>query len=291
MRSARTLAQAKINLFLRVGPRDATGYHEIATLFQRIDLADELTIRVGGTVRAIDCIGPRLPSDGLGPPDKNLAYRAALAYAERAGWLHGFAIELVKHIPVGGGLGGGSADAGAVLRALDALAPRPVGSAVLHEIAASLGSDVPFMATAMARAHGSGRGEKLAAASDEPSRPVVLAIPRVSVSTADAYRWLDEDRARHPPGSAGQPAASGALSTEQSGNDFEPVVEARHPELRRYRERLRHAGARVARLSGSGATVFGIFDPPPPGVDAVGLDTPAVLTRTAERVVQVEVRE
>ena len=123
MRAARVLAQAKINLLLRVGPRDQAGYHQIVTVFQRIDLADEVLVRVGGSVRTLDCTGPRLPSRGLGAPEDNLAYRAAVAYAERAKWLRGFSVELTKNIPTGGGLGGGSSDAGAVLRALDALDP------------------------------------------------------------------------------------------------------------------------------------------------------------------------
>src|SRR6185503_11221787 len=113
MRIARVQAQAKVNLFLRVGPprRDAGGYHDIATLFQRIDLADDLIVRAGGSSRSIDCAGPQLPPEGLGDPQKNLAFRAAEAYAEHVGRPRGFSIELTKRIPVGGGLGGGSADA------------------------------------------------------------------------------------------------------------------------------------------------------------------------------------
>src|SRR5688572_7964745 len=113
MRVARVQAQAKVNLVLRVGARSLDGYHDIATVFQRIDLADEIVVRLGGVSRSIDCTGPQFPSVGLGPPESNLAFRAALAYAERATWIRGFAIEVTKNIPVGGGLGGGSADAGA----------------------------------------------------------------------------------------------------------------------------------------------------------------------------------
>src|SRR5438874_6520783 len=192
MRVARVSAQAKINLLLRVGARDRTGYHAISTWFLRLDLADGITVRVGGNIRGIEVAGPLLPSGGLGPAEKNLAYRAAVAYAERSGWPRGFSIEVTKNIPVGGGLGGGSADAGAVLRALDALAAEPLGHQGLAELAASLGSDVPFLTSEFIAAFGTGRGEKLQPIDPLPAREVLLVMPGFSVSTADAYRWLDE---------------------------------------------------------------------------------------------------
>ena len=279
MRVARTQAQAKVNLFLRVGPRDASGYHEITTLFHRIDLADDVVVRVGGSVRALDCAGPQLPPAGLGDPDKNLAYRAAAAFAERAGWPRGFAIELTKNIPVGGGLGGGSADAGAVLRALEAMAPRPIGAEALQGVAASLGSDVPFFASEHASAKGSGRGETLEPAPATPY-PALLLVPRFSISTADAYRWLDEFR-----------EAGTSPPSDPTGNDFEPVVEARYPELCEYRTRLVASGARIARLSGSGSTVFGVFEGSAPSGKDMAVDGLVLTTRTSSRVVQVEVLE
>jgi len=139
--SAHVAAQAKINLFLDVLERDSSGYHAIETAFLRIDLADEITVREAAG-RSLDVSGPALPIGGLGPTEKNLAYRAAAAYADATGWPSGFAIELVKRVPTGAGLGGGSADAGAVLRALEALSPAPLG-ARLTDVAAALGADVP----------------------------------------------------------------------------------------------------------------------------------------------------
>lgn len=280
MRVARTEAQAKINLYLRVGPRDASGYHEIRTLFQRIDLADVITVRIGGGARSIDCAGPQLPAGGLGAPEENLAYRAALAYVERTGWPRGFAIELTKRIPVGGGLGGGSADAGAVLRALDAAADQPVGMAALEALACDLGADVPFMASEHVRARASGRGEQLEPEMTQPSRSVVLLVPPFAIATADAYRWLDASR-----------TSAVTLSEEPSGNDFESAIEPRHPTLRDYRMRLETGGAAIARLSGSGSTVFGIFDGAPPRLETLPRDAFCIVTRTSSRVVQVEVRE
>src|SRR5260221_354935 len=132
MRVARTAAQGKINLRLRILSRDAAGHHQLETVFQRIDLADDVTVRIGGTSRTLDCSGETIPEAGLGPDEQNLAYRAATLYHEATGWPDTFAIEIVKRLPVGGGLGGGSADAGAVLRILDAMSPRPQGIRLLE---------------------------------------------------------------------------------------------------------------------------------------------------------------
>lgn len=298
-RSAFVRAQAKINLFLRVGDRDRSGYHDLETLFLRIDLADDIMVRVGESERVLECDGPAVPADGLGPVEKNLAFRAALAYADRAGWPDGFRLHLHKSIPVGGGLGGGSADAGAVLRALDALNTRPLGEAARMELARDLGADVPFMASDRVAAFASGRGDMLRPGDRFAlaARPVLLVIPGFPVATSDAYRWLDESRVGAEQGHS-RPPDVGTWTWESVqqlldaglGNDFERVVEARHAELRQYREWLRSVGARIARLSGSGSTVFGVFDgslPQSPGPSGAVITA----TRTSERVVQVDVRE
>src|SRR3954464_5369621 len=178
-RSARVAAQAKINLLLRVLAREASGYHAIETIFLRLGLADEVVVRVGDDVhgRALDCGGDALPPEGLGETTANLAYRAACASADATGWPTAFAIELTKHIPVGGGLGGGSADAGAVLRALDALAPTPLGEGGLSPLGAHAGADVAFLASAAAAAMGSGRGERLNVVEPLPPKDVVVVVP------------------------------------------------------------------------------------------------------------------
>ena len=299
MRAARVLAQAKINLFLRVGPRDESGYHEIWTHFQRIDLADEVIVRVDGRGRSLDVGGARLPVGGLGPAQKNLAYRAAVEYAARTGgeFPKAFAIEVTKNIPVGGGLGGGSADAGAVLRALHALAPKPLDMEQYVRAAASLGADVPFLALETHSALGSGRGDAIASLpGGQPAATVFLLVPSFSVATADAYRWLDEDRAAVPPPPMVRSdwtalTRSDASWSSDLGNDFEPVVEKRHPELRALRDRLMELGARTARLAGSGSCVFGIFDQTVPDQRDVEVDALVLVTRTSTRVVQVEVLE
>jgi 4-diphosphocytidyl-2-C-methyl-D-erythritol kinase len=295
MRVARVQAQAKVNLLLRIGPRQEDGYHQLLTIFQRIDLADDVVVRAGGTVRALDCSGPRLPPAGLGPPEENLAYRAAVAYAERARWPRGFSIEVTKNIPVGGGLGGGSADAGAVLRALEALTPTPLGTQVIDELATRLGADVAFLAREYPLAIGSGRGERVSALDPLPGRDLLVAVPDFAISTADAYHALDVAGG----GSYAPPwpdyEVIGMTDVERwqdlasiSANDFEAVLEPRYPVLRRLRETFATAGARIARLSGSGSTVFGIFDAP---VRELALDARVIPTRTSSRVVQVEVLE
>jgi 4-diphosphocytidyl-2-C-methyl-D-erythritol kinase len=295
-RAARVLAQAKINVFLHVyGPRP-DGYHELLTLFQRLDLADEITIRASSDTpsRSLDVTGPRMPAEGLGPATSNLAYRAAAEFHERTGWPRGFEIGLTKNIPVGGGLGGGSADAAAVLRALNAMAPAPLDDAALHDLAASLGSDVPFLASERVAAIAAGRGEML-----EPawvrlrSADVLLVVPSFSIGTADAYRWLRESGhyfGDDKPRPRELPSAS-RWKAMDLGNTFEPVIEDRHPELRNYREQLGKAGATIARMSGSGSTVFGLFESGVPVERQPAIDALVIRTRTAEHVVQVEAQE
>lgn len=296
-RFAHVAAQAKINLFLRVGAREPDGYHRIETLFHRIDLADEIRVGVEVPQRTLSCTGPALPASGLGPAAANLAYRAAETYADLTGWPETFAIHLTKRIPVGGGLGGGSADAGAVLRALDTLSPKPVGDVELRAMATLLGADVAFLASDSVAAFGTGRGELLVPVRALPVREVLLLIPPFGVATGDAYRWLDES-GRHTALDGVSPPSEGEWSWNvverlagDRGNDFENVVEVRHPELREYRRTLTGAGARIARLSGSGSSVFGIFEGGCPSRAELPTEALVVQTRTSERVVQVEVRE
>ncbi len=289
--SAHVAAQAKINLFLDVLEREPNGYHALETAFLRIDLADDVTVREAPG-RALDVSGPALPADGLGPAEKNLAYRAATAYADATGWPSGFAIELVKRIPAGAGLGGGSADAGAVLRALDALSPSPL-AARLPEIAATLGADVPFMSIEEPMALGSGRGDRLKSIRVLEPRAIVLAVPPFAISTADAYAWLDADRAALSLTSRtgrAEPMATWEDAAGSAHNDFAAVVARRHPEIGALTERLRAAGASIALLAGSGSTVFGVFDTPPDVASMEFDDNVRVITTwTSDRVERVTV--
>ena len=288
--AARVRAQAKVNLFLRVLAREASGYHSIETLFLRLDLADEVTLRVASG-RSLDCAGPAMPSTGLGPVERNLAFRAATMYARETGWPAGFAIELVKRIPAGGGLGGGSADAGAVLRTLDALSPNPLGPRLI-ELAAELGADVPFLTIDSPMALAWGRGERLYPVRPLEARPVLLVAPDFPVATADAYGWLAADRGAYVPTAA--VIAADALVTWEgmagiAANDFEPVVGRRHPAIAELVDTLRSMNAVIAMLAGSGSTVFGVFGAEPDAAALVRATGASVhRTRTSERVSKVE---
>ena len=299
-RSARVAAQAKINLLLRVLAREASGYHSIETVFLRLGLADDVVVRVGDDVhgRTLDCSGEALPEGGLGETTANLAYRAACAYADATGWPNGFAIELTKHIPTGAGLGGGSADAGAVLRALDALSPSPLGRQ-LPELAPGLGADVAFMTIDSPMALAWGRGERLFPLPALAPRPVVVLVPSFAVSTKEAYEWLAHDRGTYEArGGLLQPTE---LDTWEgiaalAVNEFEPVVGRRHPSIPAYVDALRDAGALPAMMSGSGSAVFGVFADPQSALSGVMSATQAcpeesargVVVWTSQRVERVE---
>lgn len=262
-RAVQVAAQAKVNLRLRILARETTGFHQLETLFLRLALADTVRVRRTSAARSLDVSGDADPA-AIGPTERNLAWRAAVAYADVAGWTDGFAIELEKRIPIGGGLGGGSADAGAVLRAMDAMARRPLGEAALLRIALTLGADVPFLTTAHAYALAWGRGERLLALKPPPPRPVVLLVPSFGVNTREAYGWLEAPRASSMPvgDAAGILKPSALASWKQVAalavNDFEPVVSTRHPEISALVNGLREMGCAPAMLSGSGSVVFGV---------------------------------
>jgi 4-diphosphocytidyl-2-C-methyl-D-erythritol kinase len=292
---ALVLAQGKINLFLRILGRRTDGYHSIETLFLRLDLADVVRVRVGdGTERAIHCHGPACPAEGLGPPERNLAYRAGVAYAEATGWPRSFAIDVEKNIPVAAGLGGGSADAAAVLRVLDTMAPRHAASDTLARITARLGADVPFLASESVCALAWGRGERMLDVRRPPRRHVQLLVPRFGVSTQWAYEQLDAawgDIAPRPGVHRIAELSSWEHLAALAVNDLEPVVSARHPEIATCIVALRARGARVAMMSGSGSSVFGIFDRQSDAVGDIAGAMTSLATRTANRVVGVELTE
>ncbi len=252
-------AQAKINLALRILAREEGGYHQLETLFARIDFADTVRVATDTHLRELQCSGAE-----VGPAEQNLAFRAAEAFMAEALWPRGFQISIEKRIPVRSGLGGGSADAGAVLRILNALAPTPLSDATLATLAFRLGADVPFLATNAPLALAWGRGERVLALNSLPAREVVLCFLPFGVATADAFRWIAESRADEP---LRAPALIRAADIDRwdgvarlSHNDFETPVIQRHPEIATCLEALMAGGARVARLSGSGSTVFGIFE-------------------------------
>jgi 4-diphosphocytidyl-2-C-methyl-D-erythritol kinase len=287
---ARIAAQAKLNLGLRILARERGGHHEIETLFARIALADTVTVRPRDEERSLVVRG--LES---GPEHENLAYRAAVAYGDATGWPRGFELEIDKRIPVGGGLGGGSADAGAVLRGLNALAPRPVSDPELLRIALQLGADVPYLTSTEPFVLAWGRGERMLALPALPERTVLLVLPGFAVSTTDAYGWIAGSRPADVPSPrlvSVPELTSWETLQPHVVNDFEPVVCERHPEIAVIIAQLRAAGATIAGMSGSGSTLFGVV---PLFSDTAALASAlpgtVVPTRTVTRVARVELVE
>lgn len=287
---ARVAAQAKLNLGLRILARERGGYHEIETLFARIALADTVTIRPRDEERSVVMHGCE-----VGAPETNLAWRAAAAYGDATGWPRGFEIEIEKRIPVSGGLGGGSADAGAVLRGLNALAPRAAPDGELLRIAMTLGADVPYLTSTEAFALAWGRGERMLALPSLPERTVLLVLPGFTVSTADAFGWVASARQTDVP--SPRLVTVPELTSWESlrphvVNDFVDVVGERHPEVPMIIGQLREAGASIAGMSGSGSTLFGVV---PLFSDTVALTASlpgtVIPTRTVTRVAGVELVE
>ena len=283
----RILAHAKLNLTLRVLAREITGYHQIETIFCGLELSDEIEIlRTASGVELEVALPPEesgAPPD-LGPLEQNLAFRAASMFAAAANLASGVHIRLVKRIPAGAGLGGGSSDAAAVLRALNELAGQALSEDELLALGHRLGSDVPFFLADVPLALAWGRGERMMALPSLPAAPVVLAVPPERVSTAGAYAALAEERV----------IASQVLRVPESwqdiaaeaANDFESVIFERHPRLAELRTDLDDAGALLARMTGTGSAVFAVFsdvaaaDEAARRIEQAHPDVTAIVTRT-----------
>ncbi|HKT80431.1 MAG TPA: 4-(cytidine 5'-diphospho)-2-C-methyl-D-erythritol kinase [Vicinamibacterales bacterium] len=247
-RAVSVTAFAKINLTLHVKGVRADGYHELRTRFQSLAIHDTLVFRERPGPFKIECDDPAIPTDRA-----NLVWRAAdrvWEAAGRRGEVSGVAVTIEKGIPVEAGLGGGSTDAAAALRALTGLWRVRIAPARLQRIAASLGADVPFFLIG-GTAVGVNRGDKLI-----PERgaraSVVLVQPAFGVSTAAAYGWWDADHE----------AGLDVSSRDEWRNDLERAVARRHPEIAEIAAALRQRGASYAAMSGSGSAVFGLFESP-----------------------------
>ncbi|HEX7106410.1 MAG TPA: 4-(cytidine 5'-diphospho)-2-C-methyl-D-erythritol kinase [Acidothermaceae bacterium] len=251
-------APAKVNLHLGVGARRPDGFHDLATVFQAVSLYDEVTVRPSSELR-VEVSGEgadQVPDDAT-----NLAARAAVALAAFAGRDANVRIEIRKGIPVAGGMAGGSADAAAALLACDALWQTDVGPTVLHELASSLGSDVPFCLIG-GTALGAGRGERLTTVLGRGAYHWVFALAEGGLSTPAVYGELDRMREETP---ALQPEVPpellAALRTGDArrlapllSNDLQAAALRLKPALRRSLEAGRDAGALAAIVSGSGPT-------------------------------------
>jgi 4-diphosphocytidyl-2-C-methyl-D-erythritol kinase len=255
-------APAKINLILRVLGRRSDGYHDVWSLMQTVALYDDLRI----AIHPADSPGIELrcDDDALPVDRSNLVFRAAALVLERVGRPVRLSIELQKRIPMGAGLGGGSSDAAATILALNHALALGWSRSAMEDIGQMLGSDVPFFFAAPT-AVATGRGERVQATELEEERWVLLVNPGFAVDTAWAYRQLSTSRQAVPPIPEStkrlerEPVLTWPGIIEAAANDFEDPVYGAHPILREIKGTLVAAGADMALLSGSGATVFGIF--------------------------------
>jgi 4-diphosphocytidyl-2-C-methyl-D-erythritol kinase len=251
-------AFAKINWFLHIlGKRD-DGYHEISTVFQTVSLHDVLTFSESKEIK-LTCSLPQIPTD-----ESNLIVRAALKLKERFGIEKGAQIHLEKRIPSPGGLGGGSSDAAITLLGLAKLWKLEINFEELCKIGAELGSDVPFFFFG-GTACGTGRGTEITPIEEIEEKFLLIVTPQIDVPTAEAFGRLNAPRLTNfSPKSilkiCRNEAEKRDLRQSDLVNDFEAVVFEIEPEIERVRKRLLETGAGIARMSGSGASVFGIFD-------------------------------
>ncbi|MEO8026445.1 MAG: 4-(cytidine 5'-diphospho)-2-C-methyl-D-erythritol kinase [Bryobacteraceae bacterium] len=264
MRQARVRSLAKINLALRVLGKRADGYHELRTVFQTVSLADTIDIVFTPGRRTSMAISGNVDIPG------NLILKAAEAVLEAMKRTGQVEFKLTKRIPMGGGLGGGSSNAAAVLLALPVLAGGKLPLDARLSIAERLGSDVSFFLLGGA-AVGIGRGTELFPLPDPPARPGVIVAPGIHVSTPEAYRALGRGSLTTDVNTSDTYgfrsfawgfAMPGRESGDSGANDFETVVFRQFPLLQSIQGKLRKLGARPARMSGSGSALFGLFESP-----------------------------
>ena len=269
----RLLAPAKLNLGLRVLGQRSDGYHLIESLFVPIDLVDDVTLTIspgppeGPTASVEFSLLGESGSGGVPADGDNLAARAARRFLAHTGLSWDVEVTLRKRIPAGAGMGGGSSDAGAVLRGLAEASG--VSTASLSDLALSLGADVPYFLDPRPAVVG-GIGEQVAPVEGFPGLPLLLVNPGISLATADVFRAFDEGPSsltQARPGSTmralsgllGDPGALSSGLEELLVNDLTPAAVRLCPEIALLRERLRGVGAVATGMSGSGATVFGMF--------------------------------
>jgi len=254
-------AYAKVNLSLGAGPLGQDGYHPVEMVLCSVGLYDTIHIHIQDTGITLETGASGLPID-----EGNIAHRAASAYLRAAGAHTGAHIRIEKDIPIAAGLAGGSADAAAVLAGLQRLHGDPLPGKALLGIAAELGADVPFCLTG-GLALATGRGTELTSLPPLGAGPVfVLVNPGVPLSTAAVYARFDEMPPGPRPDTAGLIDALAAEDWRKAAfrmiNMLEPAADSLCPVIPSIREALMGEGAITARMSGSGPTVFGLFDDP-----------------------------
>ncbi len=260
----RVLAPAKVNLFLRIIGQRPDGYHLLDSLMAPVSLYDEIEITTDRTVGTephiwVQCNDPTIPTD-----QSNLAYRAAALLCQEAGIGAHITITLHKNIPAGAGLGGGSSDAAAVLKALNRAFSLGLNTDRLCRLAARLGADIPFFVPCQLARVG-GIGEILTPLPALPQRWLVIVVPAFPVSTPWAYQRFDALRPDLPEPEPQAIDPTPPLDPQQwptaarCVNDLEQAVLPAYPPIADRKRQLSALGAEVALMSGSGSAVFGIF--------------------------------
>lgn len=252
-------APCKVNLLLRVLAREDTGFHQLETIFALTTLHDTLV----ASRRDQGGVSIEVRGADAGPAEDNLAVRAAALVLEATGHRFGVNLELTKAVPAGAGLGGGSSDAAAALLASNQLAGNAIPQHELLQLAARLGSDVPFFLSGAPLALAWGRGDRLLRLPPIPPAPGLLLHPPVPVSTAEAYSLLAADR-QHAPRRGALALDLQALSSwgdlaRMSGNDFESSVFGKRPDLRQAFEALAGTRPMLCRLSGTGSSLVALY--------------------------------
>lgn len=277
-------APAKINLFLKILGKRSDGYHELVSWMQKLTLYDTITLRRVSSGITLECSGANIPLD-----DNNLAFKAALLFFQETLLQGGVDIVLKKRIPVAAGLGGGSSDAAAVLKGLNLLYEAGLSVEEMMRIGRQLGADVPFFVSEYSSVWAAGIGEKLEKNKCMPDCWIILVNPGFSVSTKWVYHNFALTSSVNPdiltrlteafivPVEKREMAMASALEMLLGGqekingffshfspeilyNDLEKVTSSRYPEISEMKERLLQAGACGALMSGSGPTVFAVFD-------------------------------
>lgn len=254
------VAPAKVNLHLQVLQPRPDGYHNLLSLFQAVSLSDELELSIGGPVNSL-----RIRGNFGFAKEENSIHKAVELFRAATGVRDGLEAAVVKRIPAGGGMGGGSSDAAATLVGLQALFNLPLPTDRLHNLGLAVGSDIPFFFTGAA-AVVEGRGETVTRLDSRSDFAILCVFPGASVSTAAAYRGLDDARTQGVSPCAFRTARDLAETYRRNVeawdffNDFDDVV--RPPEVMRARCELEAVGVPHARLTGSGATLIVVFSRP-----------------------------
>lgn len=250
---------AKINLSLRILGKRSDGFHELCTIFQTVSLKDELTFQASDEI-VLTCSDKKIPTG-----DGNLIVSAAMKLREKFGIKTGAKIHLEKNIPAPGGLGGGSSNAAIALIGLARLWKIKIELAELAEIGKTLGADVPFFFCG-GTALGIGRGDEIYPLEDLEEKNLLVATPDVDVSTAAAFARLNavrltNERSKSILKICRNQAEEADFRQESLINDFEKTIFAHEPEVARVKQTLlSFAGAKAASMSGSGASVFAVFE-------------------------------